>query len=252
MTQKFEPGVAEKLGYYVYIYSDPRSHNVFYVGKGKGTRVFEKAPESSAARRIAELKDLGLEPVREILAFALDEDVAHKVEAAAIDLIGVGNLTNEVRGRDAGSVGRMSIDSVNAALGSSRLERLDHNVIMIKPARLLDSSMLEDTAEARLALYESVRGVWNLDKVFPGGVPPEPSDYPFVFAVYHGVVREVYEVAGWFPAGSTGYFAREVEQSNRWEFVGNVAPRAVRKKYRFADVSDRLKGQPPVRKFSAD
>ena len=30
------PGVVEKLGYYVYALRDPRSGEIFYVGKGKG------------------------------------------------------------------------------------------------------------------------------------------------------------------------------------------------------------------------
>ena len=38
---KFSDETAERLGYYVYRLIDPRNGRTFYVGKGKGNRVFE-------------------------------------------------------------------------------------------------------------------------------------------------------------------------------------------------------------------
>ena len=40
MIKCFSPEVCEKLGYYVYRLIDPRNGQTFYVGKGKGNRVF--------------------------------------------------------------------------------------------------------------------------------------------------------------------------------------------------------------------
>ncbi len=37
---EFPPGVIEHLGWYVYRLIDPRDGSTFYVGKGKGNRVF--------------------------------------------------------------------------------------------------------------------------------------------------------------------------------------------------------------------
>lgn len=37
---KFSDFTAEQLGSYVYRLRDPRDHETFYVGKGKGNRVF--------------------------------------------------------------------------------------------------------------------------------------------------------------------------------------------------------------------
>ena len=41
--KSFPPGVAEQLKWYVYRLIDPRNGETFYVGKGKGDRVFEHA-----------------------------------------------------------------------------------------------------------------------------------------------------------------------------------------------------------------
>ena len=41
IVRKFPRSVIEKMGYYVYLLKDPDTHEVFYVGKGKGNRVFE-------------------------------------------------------------------------------------------------------------------------------------------------------------------------------------------------------------------
>ena len=37
----FSPEVSDKLEYYVYRLIDPRNGDTFYVGKGKGNRVFD-------------------------------------------------------------------------------------------------------------------------------------------------------------------------------------------------------------------
>ena len=35
--RSLKPGMAEKLGYYVYLYVDPRGGKVFYIRKAKGS-----------------------------------------------------------------------------------------------------------------------------------------------------------------------------------------------------------------------
>ena len=83
--------VAERLGYYVYLYVDPRTGRIFYVGKGKGKRVFSHLSvqgESEKAKILSELNAVGMKPRLEILAHALPtEETALRIEAAVIDLL---------------------------------------------------------------------------------------------------------------------------------------------------------------------
>ncbi len=40
MAEQFSQKTQEELKYYVYTLIDPRDNKIFYVGKGKGNRVF--------------------------------------------------------------------------------------------------------------------------------------------------------------------------------------------------------------------
>src|SRR5258705_13538624 len=81
--------VAHHLGYYVYLYSDPRDGKPFYVGKGQGSRVLAHLSTEAEARKVAMLSELsaaGHEPQLDILGDALkDEETALRGEAARTD-----------------------------------------------------------------------------------------------------------------------------------------------------------------------
>ena len=83
-------------------------------------------------------------------------------------------------------------------------------------------------------LYEITRGVWRLDF-------ERASAMKYIFAVYEGVVREVYEVDKWQPAQIGGYAIRTdlmpEDAKGRIEFVGKIAPEAIRQKYLLGDVT---------------
>ena len=113
----FAEEICRKLRHYVYLYIDPASGDVFYVGKGKGNRAFDHLDdrsESGKCDRIKAIRKTGCEPQIELLAHGLDENAALQLEAAAIDLIGRRTLTNSVRGWKSGTYGRMTVDQVRA------------------------------------------------------------------------------------------------------------------------------------------
>lgn len=76
-------------------------------------------------------------------------------------------------------------------------------------------------------LYDITRGVWKVNK-------DRAARAKYAFAVYQGIVREVYRISEWLRAGST--FSTQnphgAEMDRRLEFVGTLADDKVRRKYR--------------------
>jgi hypothetical protein len=221
-------GVAERLGYYVYLYVDPRTGRPFYVGKGKGDRVLahlDDPRDSIKTRTIAELRSLNLSPRLDILAHGLkDEETAFRIEAAAIDLLGLGQLTNAVRGWKSLEMGRMTLDELIGYYAAPP-------VSVIHPALLIRINKLFRHNMSPHELYEATRGVWKLGA--------RRTEAKLALAVFEGIVREVYEIHTWHPGKTTSYTTRDLSQrdvTGRWEFLGAVAQPAIRDIYRGGNV----------------
>lgn len=94
-------------------------------------------------------------------------------------------------------------------------------------------------------LYDFTRGIWRLSK-------ERAEDAQFAFSVYKGVIKEVYEIKNWLPAGSTSYNCRKFkleDKKNRYEFVGNVASNDIRDKY-IGNMMPELHSQNPIRYYN--
>lgn len=77
--------------YYVYTYIDPRNHEEFYYGKGRGLRKdshLKDKSDNEKASRIAEIRMHGLEPVIRVLARGLSQDEALLVEKTLLWKLG--------------------------------------------------------------------------------------------------------------------------------------------------------------------
>jgi hypothetical protein len=55
----------------------------------------------------------------------------------------------------------------------------------------------------------------------------------YAFAIFEGVVREVYEIEAWHRAGTTPYTTRDAAKLkvDRWEFAGRIADESIRSEY---------------------
>lgn len=233
--------VALHLGYYVYLYIDPRSRKPFYVGKGKGQRVLSHLSaegESRKVNRLRELKKQGLVPHIDILAHALpDEETALRIEAAVIDLLRLDGLSNEVRGWRSIQLGRMSLKELVIYYAAKPVNISDDPVLLIRINKLYRHGM------SASELYEATRGVWKLGE--------RRRLAKFAFAIFEGIVREVYEIHSWYPAGTNRYISRRKENvaiPGRWEFMGKIASNEIRDKYVDHSVRNYLpaKAQNPI------
>ncbi len=54
---KFPRAVINELKYDVYLYSNPLTHEIFYVGKGKVNRVFSHLEDNSESGKATDHKD---------------------------------------------------------------------------------------------------------------------------------------------------------------------------------------------------
>lgn len=236
---KFPQSIHNKLKMYVYLYIDPRNDQVFYVGKGKGDRVFSHlsdTTEREKTRRIAEIRKAGLEPKLELVVHGIEDDETIKrIEASIIDTFGLDSLTNIQRGYHSKEYGRMSIEQLLAIYAPKRVVVTDP-VLAFKINKTFHYGMTERE------LYDYTRHSWELGE--------RRSKAKYALTVYHGVVQEVYVIKKWLPQNSTPNLKSERGEledasinSDRWEFVGEVAPQRIREKYLYRDVSGYLKSK---------
>jgi hypothetical protein len=220
----FNKRVRDELGWYVYLYTDPESGRVFYVGKGKGNRCFahlRSKGDADKARVISRLRKLELSPRIDILRGGLSQSEAFLVESAVIEALGIDSLSNRVRGHGAVQWGRDEVSEVAARLGA-------------KPAKIVDPSILIKVTFGFRPdmtipqMYDATRGCWKTGA--------KRSKAKYAMCVYGNVIREVFEISGWLPAGATmkakHLDGRPKREKGRWEFVGRVADEAVRRRYR--------------------
>lgn len=203
----------DSLGFYVYVYRDRKTKDPVYVGKGCGSRAIKhKTPD---------------EFIIEILRYGLTEEQALMVESAAIDLIGLENLPRNTSAGYGSSAGRsFNLLNVSSEI-SPPVADITHKAVGI----IVNKSFNLEMSSAEK--YDVTRGRWNL--VAAGKEKVLQAEY--AFAVYHGVIREVYKITQWLPAGSTEYFTRDLKDpelaasEGRMEFVGTIAESDIQKKY---------------------
>lgn len=227
----FTDEVSKALDAYVYRLVDPRCGSTFYVGKGRGNRVFQHAHE--ATFNINEDQDIlgpKLELIREIHAdnlkveciihrHGLSDEIAFEVESALIDAYA--NLRNAVRGHHASERGISSVSDIQYRYNLPTCDLSpEHKLVLIKINKI-NGDRNEDT------IYRLVRYCWKLNKD-----RAERADY--VLAVDRGVIIGAFIADQWLSATPDNFDDIEYadgSEAKRWGFKGKKAPISIIDQY---------------------
>ena len=221
MIKEFTYEVINEIGFYVYRLIDPRNGNTFYVGKGKGNRVFAhmngavafEGDEDEASEKIGTIREIhqsGLDVIHVIHRHGLDSDTALEVEAALIDTYS--GLSNEAGGRGNRERGVMNAQQIQNIYKAEVLEEIADKCIIIK---IKQWSIDRYNGNLSDAIYEATRSAWKMSIA-----RAEKAD--FVLSVIDGIVKAVYSDMKW---------SNHEERNGRLEFIGNDAPESIKLKY---------------------
>ena len=203
MTSCFNQSTIEALAYYVYALVDPRDNRIFYIGKGKGNRVFQHAKEtlnendqSLKLDIIRSILQEGKQVELYILRHNLTEEIAFIVESTLIDLLTYNKfnktnlLANIAAGHHQWDEGIKNVDEINALYNCSKIDgNRGETLLLVSLNRSFDQAKANGVYR-RIDIYESTRKYWKISKA-------APLDIKFVLGVYKGVVRSVLEVKSW-------------------------------------------------------
>ena len=208
--ERFSEKTIEELKFYVYTLLDPRDNKIFYVGKGKGNRIFahingtlENPGESEKINIINEILNLGKEVKHLILRHGIEnETLAYEIESAIIDLltypdyVHLSKLTNLTSGHHAWDRGIVTSSDAESLFSSKPLNGVDiqHNLLLININRSFRHG---------ISPYEATRKHWKLNR-------NKLDEIEYVCGEYRGIIRGIYKPEKWLFNNS----------EKRWYFEG--------------------------------
>lgn len=239
----FSDAVIDALGVYVYALVDPRDNKIFYVGKGRGNRVFQHAQEAeasdftqTASEKIQQILDI-LNDEKDVKCYILRhhleatnaDEVGFTIESTIIDLLNSGlvsvdfNLTNGQTGHQQYEYGIMTVDEIIQKYDPlpELRRRNGDELVAVKLNKVYRKDITPDE------LYEGTRRSWvmSLDRA---------KKITHVLGVYLGRVVSVVKVTD---------AAKDTDNSKRVIFTGELIDD---KDYLNKSVAEYTKCQNPV------
>ncbi len=205
---------------------DPRNGETFYVGKGRGDRIFQHAKGALAPDKEEDALDLKSQRIMQIRAVGLevghvvhrhgiaDETVAFEVEAALIDAYP--GLANRIAGRGTDDYGVRHVSEIVADYAAEPFVAREP-LILISIGKSFDDI-------TRGSIYHSVRGCWKMSA-------SRAKKFNLVLGHHHGLVRGAFRPHNWLPATPANFPWLTEELSGRTGFVGVEAEPEVAQLY---------------------
>ncbi len=225
----FDEKTIQHLNYYVYLLLDPGTKQPFYVGKGKGNRVFahladaldETNPSGMKLDTIREIYERGLAPDHLIVRHGLTEKAAFEIEASLIDVLQFMKTknTNIAGGHNSIEKGLMTADEIKRLYNAPLLDHIAGDCVIININRKYKRGAGSDD------IYEAVKEAWVISDTRLLGLK-------YVLVEFHGLIVEVFEVDEWYDKKfhyTSGKKKRKMRV--RRGFIGRQAPEAIRTLY---------------------
>ena len=214
VRDSFPSGVAEQLKWYVYRLIDPRNGETFYVGKGRGDRVFEHARglvgdediSDPKMHRVKEIAAAGLEVAHVIHRHGIETARnAYEIEASLIDAFP--GLTNKVRGHGSRDFGSRHVEEIIDEYAGKEFE-------VREPLMLISVG----SSYYQLSVYDAVRFAWKLNV-------NRARTHRLVLANLRGMIVGAFRPAEWLPATTENFNDHPWAHfaPDRWGFVGEEA-----------------------------
>jgi len=232
--KEFSQSTIEKIGFYVYILVNPQNNKIFYVGKGKGNRIFDhinceidNQAENEKFKIIEEIKKSNKEVKLYIVRHgSKDEKIAYEIEATLIDLLThrdfkhLSEITNILAGHYTWERGIKTVEEIEQLYTVEELTEVKHNLLIININKTYNP-------EKEKNLYEATRKSWRLNE-------KNLEKIDFVLAEYKGIVRAIFKPEKWY----------STEDKKRKYFEGKeVMDEEIKKLYLNKRISKKGKGQ---------
>lgn len=206
------PEVIDKLKTYVHRLIDPRNGETFYVGKGKGNRVFahirgEEGIEGddldNKMKRIRQIRLAGFEVAHVLHRHGMEDATAFEVESALMDAYP--GLTNDAGGVGGNEFGAMhALEVIREYAAEPAVFRHDAILINVNRSALAESS-----------LYEATRYAWKVSLA-------NARKAEVVLATVQGIIKGAFIADEWLEATAANFPGRQ-DVSGRYGFNGREA-----------------------------